>query len=104
MEDIKYRLKAIRMMAKDIRKEAAHKCGASYAAYLTYERGTCYPPMEVVYKFCEVYNVSPSWLLGMSQDSFLFTDDPQTFYAALDITRNRAVEALKIMDEISLLK
>ena len=48
--------------------EAAKRLGTTQQAYAKYEAGVSLPGLEKLYGFCELFNVSADWLLGLGSD------------------------------------
>jgi transcriptional regulator with XRE-family HTH domain len=68
------RIQAIRESRKLTRPYVAHVIGVSPSQLYKYERGLHQPPAEPVAKLAKLFEVSPDYLLGL-------TDKPQATYA-----------------------
>lgn len=63
------RLKLIREKENLTQLEIAKKLNISVSTYNAYETGKQYPKIDVLKSFCEAFNVSSDWLLGLKKQS-----------------------------------
>lgn len=64
METIAERLKQIRLMnGVEKKSDFAEMLGVKRTTYGSYERGVSFPPVEVLRKICDRFNVDMEWLL-----------------------------------------
>lgn len=68
-------LKIYRIASNLTIQEAAEKLEIKYNTLACYEGGRAEPPISIITKMCEIYNVSSDYLLGIKQDPFLLTVD-----------------------------
>lgn len=87
------RIKEVRGNMKQ--EECAIKLGISRAALSSYENGSRTMDIEILYKFCELFNVSTDYLLGRTPHSTI-NEDTQN---ALKITglSEKALENIKVL-------
>lgn len=63
------RLKELRIERNFKLKEVAEKLNVTIRTISRYEDGTREPPVEMIIKFCKLYDVSADYLLGLT-DSY----------------------------------
>ena len=63
------RLKELRIERNFKLKEVAEKLNVTIRTISRYEDGTREPSVEMIIKFCKLYDVSPDYLLGLT-DSY----------------------------------
>lgn len=64
MELLGPRLKSLRKGKNWTQRELAAKAGIEYSTLSGYERSTSYPSVPVLYKLCDILDVSSDYLLG----------------------------------------
>jgi len=64
--DSKHRLLELLRNTGDTQNEMARKSGLTKSAISNYLNGTREPRQDAIYKLSEAYDVSPSWLMGLS--------------------------------------
>src|SRR5690606_6180736 len=63
------RLKSLRLKHRMLQKDMAKKLGITTSAYGFYEQGKREPPIEVINKIANIFDVSTDYLLGRSDDT-----------------------------------
>ena len=63
------RLKALRIKHRMLQKDMAKKLGITASAYGFYEQGKREPPIEIINKIANIFDVSTDYLLGRSDDT-----------------------------------
>jgi transcriptional regulator with XRE-family HTH domain len=76
---IGYRIQKLRESRRHTRPHVARVIGISQSQLYKYERGLHQPPSGVVAKLAKLFEVSPDYLLGL-------TDTPQATYAESSLT------------------
>ena len=66
--DFKYRLRFLRQNAGLTQKDLASRIGASSGNVLKYELGETFPPMDLLLKIADFFDVSTDYLLGISDN------------------------------------
>lgn len=69
MSDFSEKIKKLRVNAGYTQLEAARRLKVSASAIGMYEQGRREPDMEVIGRICELYHVSPSYLMNPQTDA-----------------------------------
>lgn len=69
MGDFSVKLKKLRQSRGYTQAEVARMLGISASAVGMYEQGRREPDMDLIGKICEVYNVTPNFLVGETSDA-----------------------------------
>ena len=62
------RIKELRLLANLTQSELAKKIGCNQTAIGKYERGDLEPNLQTLKKFCEIFNCSLDYLVGLEDD------------------------------------
>lgn len=73
MEYFGDKLKALRKSKNLTQQQLADKVELVKGSISAYEQNTKYPSLDVLIKFCNFFNVSADFLLGLSNDMFFKT-------------------------------
>jgi DNA-binding XRE family transcriptional regulator len=95
---MKNKLVVIRKLHKERQGVVASKLGVSQSAYIGYETGRNVMPTDVLRRFCVLYDVSSDWMFGFTEKSTWQTKGDLA--SQIDLSRNAAVEAIKILKEL----
>lgn len=68
--DISTRIKKERLNLKLTQKKLAKQLGISQKTVSSYERGKCIPPIDILKKLAETFNVTTDYLLGITDEHF----------------------------------
>ncbi|MGN0307114.1 MAG: helix-turn-helix domain-containing protein [Lachnospiraceae bacterium] len=68
--DIGARIKKERLNLKLTQKKLAKQLGISQKTVSSYERGKCIPPIDILKKLAETFNVTTDYLLGITDEYF----------------------------------
>ncbi|MGN1314634.1 MAG: helix-turn-helix domain-containing protein [Lachnospiraceae bacterium] len=68
--DISTRIKKERLNLNLTQKKLAKQLGISQKTVSSYERGKCIPPIDILKKLAETFNVTTDYLLGITDEHF----------------------------------
>ncbi len=66
MQKIGNRIKSLRIQSNMTQKDLAQKIGLTPKMISFYERSERIPPMDIIIKFVDIFNVSSDYLLGLT--------------------------------------
>ncbi|MEI2465080.1 helix-turn-helix domain-containing protein [Niallia taxi] len=100
MELLAKRLKWLRERERYSQKEIAEKIGMSPPGYQKIEYGDREPKLDVLIKFCEIYEVSADFLLGREDSIFILEELLRNILAAERVLEHTEEEKRKTQDQM----